>query len=83
MPHIIVKLWPGKSAAQKQALSDAIVRSVAATLDYGDGSISVAFEEIAPADWSTRVYAPDIQANWAILTKTPGYGPGQLPEIKS
>lgn len=83
MPHVIVKLWPGKSAAQKQALSDAIVRSVATTLNYSYESVSVGLEEIAPADWSTRVYAPDIQDKWATLTKTPGYGPGQLTEIGS
>jgi 4-oxalocrotonate tautomerase len=73
---VIVKLWPGKSDAQKRALSDAIVRNMAEILDHGEASVSVGFEEVAPNEWSTRVYAPDIQGKWKTLTKTPGYGPG-------
>ncbi|WP_423140737.1 hypothetical protein ACOYW6_07655 [Parablastomonas sp. CN1-191] len=79
---MIVKLWPGKSQAQKQALSDAIVRDVAATLGYGDESVSVGFEEVSSADWSTQVYGPDIQNRWDTLTKQPGYGPGQPRQSK-
>lgn len=75
MPHVIVKLWPGKSAGQKRALSDAIVESVTGILGYGPDSVSVAFEEVASADWMGRVYQPDIAAKWPSLTKRPGYGP--------
>jgi 4-oxalocrotonate tautomerase len=75
MPHVIVKLWPGKSVEQKRTLSDAIVRDVTSALDYGGDSVSVAFEEVAPRDWSIKVYQPDILANWDKLTKKPGYGP--------
>ena len=76
MPHVIVKLWPGKTPAQKQLLSDALVENVKAILGYGDEAISVAFEEIPSAEWFEHVYKPDIQNNWHKLTKTPGYGPG-------
>lgn len=76
MPHVIVKLWPGKSDAQKRDLSDAIVRDVTRILDYGDEAVSVGFEEVAPNEWSARVYGPDIQGKWNVLVKTPGYGPG-------
>lgn len=76
MPHVIVKLWPGKSDAQKHDLSDAIVRDVARILNYGDDSVSVGFEEVSSTDWSARVYGPDIQQRWSTLTKKPGYGPG-------
>jgi 4-oxalocrotonate tautomerase len=74
MPHVIVKLWPGKSDRQKQRLSDAIVREVTSVLDYGDESVSVAFEEVAAQDWSEKVFEPDILAKWGTLTKEPGYG---------
>lgn len=77
MPHIIVKLWPGKSDAQKRELSDAIVRDVTGILNYRDESVSVGFEEIGPDEWSARVYGPDIQDKWSSLTKPPGYGPGK------
>lgn len=75
MPHVIVKLWPGKSDDQKRRLSDAIVRDVTSVLNYGDESVSVAFEEVPASDWSAKVVEPDIIAKWDNLTKEPGYGP--------
>lgn len=74
MPHVIVKLWPGKSNDQKQRLTDTITRGVMDTLGYGEDAVSVAFEEVAAADWTPKVYEPDIIAKWANLTKQPGYG---------
>ena len=47
MPHVIVKLWPGKSEEQKTQLAEEITRSVMRTLNFGEDSVSVAFEEIA------------------------------------
>ena len=74
MPHVIVKLWPGKPAKQKRRLSDAIVRDVTSILNYGDESVSVAFEEVAASDWTDHVFNPDIVGKWDSLTKEPGYG---------
>lgn len=74
MPHVIVKLWPGKSAAQKRALSDATLGHVTGILNYGEDAVSVGFEEVDPGDWTARVYEPDIQSKWSTLTKEPGYG---------
>lgn len=74
MPHVIVKLVPGKTAAQKQRLSDAIMRGVTELLDYDADAVSVAFEEVAPEAWETAVYRPDILGKWPSLTKQPGYG---------
>jgi hypothetical protein len=42
MPHVIVKLWPGKSEKQKTRLSEAIVKDVMNVLNYGEESVSVA-----------------------------------------
>jgi 4-oxalocrotonate tautomerase len=75
MPHVIVKLWPGKSAEQKRRLSDAIVRDVTSILNYGDDSVSVAFEEVASSEWADRVVNTDILGKWDSLTKEPGYVP--------
>jgi 4-oxalocrotonate tautomerase len=74
VPHVIVKLWPGKSDEQKRLLSDAIVRDVTSILSYGDGSVSVSFDEVAPQDWTEQVYNPEILDKWDTLTKEPGYG---------
>lgn len=76
MPHVIVKLWPGKSAEQKQRLSDIITNGVMDELGYGPDAVSVAFEEVPPGRWTQQVYEPDIRGRWAQLTKQPGYGPG-------
>jgi 4-oxalocrotonate tautomerase len=73
MPHVIVKLWPGKSEAQKQRLTDAITKDVMSVLNYGEESVSVAMEEIASKDWAEKVYRPDIVGKPKQLYKKPGY----------
>lgn len=73
MPHVIVKLWPGKSEGQKARLAEKITRDVMEVLDYGDESVSVAIEEIKSSDWANQVYQPDIKAKWDTLYKKPGY----------
>jgi 4-oxalocrotonate tautomerase len=75
MPHVVVKLWPGKSEEQKAQLAEAIVRDMTRILSCGEGSVSVGFEEIASEDWTERVYKPDILDKWSTLAKEPGYGP--------
>jgi 4-oxalocrotonate tautomerase len=73
MPHVIVKLWPGKSEKQKKRLAEEITQSVMSTLHYGEESVSVAFEEIEAKDWAAKVYRPDIVGNAKSLYKKPGY----------
>jgi 4-oxalocrotonate tautomerase len=73
MPHVIVKLWPGKSEQQKTRLAEKIVKDVMEVLSYGEESVSVAIEEIKPQDWAEKVYRPDIVDNSEKLYKKPGY----------
>ena len=73
MPHVIVKLWPGKSESQKARLAEKIVHDVMEAFDYGEESVSVAMEEIKSSDWAKQVYQPDIKAKWDKLYKKPGY----------
>lgn len=75
MPHIVVKLWPGKSEHQKTRLAEEITKAVMSVLHYGEESVSVALEEVTPKDWTEKVYAPDIQMKWDTLYKKPGYEP--------
>src|SRR5207249_7744874 len=56
MPHVIVKLWPGKSEQQKARLADKITKDVMDVFDYGEESVSVGFEEIKSKDWKEKVY---------------------------
>ena len=73
MPHVIVKLWPGKSEQQKTQLAERIAKDVMSVLRYGEESVSVAMEEISADDWAEKVYRPDILTNWDKLYKKPGY----------
>ena len=73
MPHIIVKLWPGRSEEQKIALAEKMVEAMKETMGIEDRSISIAYEEIAKENWTEEVYKPDIMAKENLLYKKPGY----------
>jgi 4-oxalocrotonate tautomerase len=79
MPHVIVKLWPGQSEAQKSQLAERIVRDVTDVLGYGEESVSVAMEEVEARDWAEKVYKPDIASKPDQLYKKPGYDLSELP----
>jgi 4-oxalocrotonate tautomerase len=73
MPHVIVKLWPGKSEKQKAKLADEITKVVMTVLNYGEESVSVAMEEVEPSAWMDKVYKPEILGKPALIYKKPGY----------
>jgi 4-oxalocrotonate tautomerase len=75
MPHVIVKLYPGRTEEQKLRLSAAIVRDVVEIAKCAEKSVSVALEEVHPDDWNEKVYAPDILNGPGTLYKKPGYAP--------
>jgi 4-oxalocrotonate tautomerase len=79
MPHVIVKLWPGRSEHQKTELAEAIVTSIMDVLGDGEDSVSVAFEEISVREWADKVYKPDILGKPGKLFKRPGYNLASLP----
>jgi 4-oxalocrotonate tautomerase len=79
MPHVIVKLWPGKSEKHKKQLAARITQDVMDVLDYGDESVSVAFEEVSASQWAEKVYRPDIESQPEKLYKKPGYNLSDLP----
>ncbi len=75
MPHVIVKLFPGRSEEQKLKLAEEIVKDVVAIANCTEKSVSVAFEEIEEKDWAEKVYQPDILDKKDSLYKEPGYKP--------
>jgi 4-oxalocrotonate tautomerase len=77
MPHVIVKLYPGRSEQQKTLLVEAIVKDVVAIVKCEEKSVSVAIEEIKPEVWAEEVYRPDILDKQEKLYKKPGYNPFQ------
>jgi 4-oxalocrotonate tautomerase len=75
MPHVIVKLLPGRSEPQKTRLAEEIVKDVVAIAKCEEKSVSVAIEEIKPEDWAEKVYRPDVLNRPEKLYKKPGYNP--------
>jgi 4-oxalocrotonate tautomerase len=75
MPHVIVKMWPGKSEREKKKLAEEVTKAVMATLHYGAESVSLGIEEVPARDWTEKVYNPDITAKRDTLYKEPGYEP--------
>ena len=75
MPHVIVKMYPGRSEEQKVQLADAIAKDVMAYAKVGDEAVSVSIEEIGAKEWADKVYTPDILNSPGKLYKKPGYNP--------
>jgi 4-oxalocrotonate tautomerase len=75
MPHVIVKLYSGRSEQQKARLAEAISAAVMAALKCDEESVSVGVVDIKPQDWGEKVYKPDILSSPDIIYKKPGYDP--------
>ncbi|HUO34935.1 MAG TPA: tautomerase family protein [Candidatus Acidoferrum sp.] len=75
MPHVAVKLVPGKTEQQKAQLAEKITEDVMAVLQYGEEAVSVTIEEVRREDWTEKVYKPDILGTKGKLYKKPGYEP--------
>lgn len=63
MPHIIVKLWPGRNEEIKRNLAERIADTVATELKVDKGDVSVALEEVPREDWGEQVYKAEIKDN--------------------
>lgn len=79
MPHVSVKLWPGRSEEDKQRLADAIVEDVVRITGSSESSVSVSIEDVPPGDWKEEVYDPEIRDKADILYKKPGYSMEEVP----
>jgi 4-oxalocrotonate tautomerase len=75
MPHVIVKMYPGRSEEQKARIAAALTEALMATADCPETAVSVAIEDVAKADWVETVYKPEIAAKPELIYKKPGYDP--------
>lgn len=75
MPHVIVKMYPGRSEEQKNAMAEAIAKDVISTTGCSETVVSVAIEEVAPEEWPEAVYRPEIMEHPERLYIKPGYNP--------
>lgn len=75
MPHVVVKMYAGKTEEQKQALTAEIQKALMTAIGSTEKSISVAIEDVDPADWVEKVYKPEIVGKLELIYKKPGYDP--------
>ncbi len=75
MPHVIVKIYPGRSEQTKTRLAEEIVKNIITFTGCQEKSVSLAIEEIKPEDWAEKVFRPDILESRQKLYKKPGYNP--------
>jgi 4-oxalocrotonate tautomerase len=73
MPHVSVKMYPGRSEKEKAELAEAIAQDVIEIIGAGRNSISVAIEEIPSQAWKEKVYEPEIIKKSNKLYIKPGY----------
>ena len=73
MPHVVVKLYPGSSEAQKSKLSEEITKVIMNITNKPEGAVSVAIEEVAENEWMEKVYETEIRPNFEKFYKKPGY----------
>jgi len=75
MPHVIVKLYSGRTEQQKASLAEQVTKAVMAGAQCGEAAVSVSIEDVEPDDWTEKVYKPDILGSGDRLYKKPGYNP--------
>lgn len=80
MPHIIVKLYPGRGEEKKISLAESITAAVSENLNLDKSTISVAIEEVPAEIWAKEVYKKDIIDNPENLYKKPGYTPKEYED---
>lgn len=60
MPHILVKLYPGRSEQMKMDFSRKLVECTSEVLNAPIGAISVSIEEVPPDRWEETVVKPEM-----------------------
>ncbi len=75
MPHVIIKMYPGRTAEQKCKLAKAITQSVVNIANTAEEHVSIDIQEIAPEEWAETVYKNEILVRLDKLQKKPGYNP--------
>jgi 4-oxalocrotonate tautomerase len=75
MPHVIVKLYSGRSEQQKQEIAEEVAKAVMASAQCAERAVSVSIEDVEPDEWAETVYKPDIIGKPEQLYKKPGYDP--------
>ena len=69
MPHVVVKMYPGRTREQKEKMAERITQALKETIGCEEKSISIAVEEVPSEEWNQRVYQPEIMGKADTLLK--------------
>jgi 4-oxalocrotonate tautomerase len=75
MPHVIIKMYPGRSEDVKNRLVSDVAEIVQQRTGCPVEAVSVAVQEIPSEQWPEKVYRPDILESEQLLYRKPGYNP--------
>lgn len=73
MPHIIIKLYPGRSEEMKRKLAEEITKTMVENAKTSEDAVSVDIVEVEKDKWQEEVYKPEIAAKMDKLYKKPNY----------
>ncbi len=74
MPHIVVKMYKGRTNEQKSELAKALVETAVKVTGRGAEHFSVAVEDYDPEIWTEEVYDKEIVEKIDTVYVKPGYG---------
>ena len=66
MPHVIVKLWPGKPERHKARLAGLITKSVMDALNYGEEAVSLVTGAASGLGFATAKAFVELDASVAL-----------------
>lgn len=75
MPHILIKMYPGRTDEQKKVCTEKVIQACVDALNCDESHFSMAFEEVPKDEWPEKVYRPEILEKLDTLTKKPEYNP--------
>ncbi|MEU0004565.1 tautomerase family protein [Streptomyces sp. NPDC006314] len=74
MPHVTIRHFPKSlTDAQLARLVEQVTAAVHEAFGVEERVISIALAPVAPEDWDSQVYQPEIAAGREKLAKAPGY----------
>jgi len=73
MPHVAIKMFPGRTIEQKKELAERITKDVMEVCGSERKVVSVSIEEIIPEQWKEKVFIPEIKEKEELIFVPPEY----------
>ena len=71
MPHITIKMYPGRTEDQKKELTQKVADATINAINCDPKHTSVAIEEIEKENWEEQVHKPEILGKKEIIYREP------------